>query len=79
MTQRLLLDVNEVAEALGCGRTYVYELIRTGRLHTVKLGRLTKVSLAQLEEFVTHATTTNVYNEGVATSSCSGGRCRRCP
>jgi hypothetical protein len=39
---------------------------------------LTKVSLAQLEEFIAHATTTSVYNEGVTTSSGGGGRCGRC-
>jgi hypothetical protein len=38
----------------------------------------TKVSIAQLEEFVPHTATTTLYNDGVATSSCSGGRCRRC-
>ena len=49
---KLLLDVREVGEALGCGKTYVYELIARGDLLTVKLGRLTRVPAASLAEFV---------------------------
>ena len=51
-TARLLLDVREVGEALGCGKTYVYELIARGELLTVKLGRRTKIPAACLAEFV---------------------------
>lgn len=49
---KLLLDVLEVGEALGCGKTYVYELIARGELLTVKLGRLTRIPAASLAEFV---------------------------
>ena len=49
---RLLLDVREVGEALGCGKTYVYELIARGQLRTVKLGRLTRIPADALAEFV---------------------------
>ena len=49
---RLLLDVREVCEALGCGKTYVYELIARDELLTVKLGRLTRIPVASLVEFV---------------------------
>lgn len=49
---RLLLDVREVGEALGCGKTYVYELIARGELPTVKLGRLTRIPAFALAEFV---------------------------
>ena len=52
MTQRLLLNVNEVASLLGCGRTYVYGMIQRGELPVVKLGRLTRVPMSELEEFV---------------------------
>jgi len=48
----LLLTVREVAERLGCGRTFVYELISTGELETVKLGRLRRVPVAALDALV---------------------------
>lgn len=51
-TTKLLLDVREVGEALGCGKTFVYELIARGELRPVKLGRLTKIPAACLAEFV---------------------------
>ena len=47
--ERLLLTVDEVAEALGCGRTLVYELIRRGDLSSIKLGRLTRVPIASMD------------------------------
>jgi len=48
----LLLSVREVAERLGCGRTFVYELISSGQLETVKLGRLRRVPVAALDALV---------------------------
>lgn len=44
--------MREVCEALGCGKTYVYELIAREELLTVKLGRLTKIPAVCLAEFV---------------------------
>ncbi|MHB1526452.1 MAG: helix-turn-helix domain-containing protein [Candidatus Dormibacteria bacterium] len=52
MTEKLLLDVNEVASLLGCGRTYVYGMIQRGELPVVKLGRLTKVPRLAVDEYV---------------------------
>ena len=52
MSQRLLLSVNEVASVLGCGRTYVYGMIQRGELPVVKLGRLTRVPVSEVEEFI---------------------------
>ncbi len=48
----LLLTVRETAARLGCGRTFVYELISTGELETVKLGRLRRVPVAALDALV---------------------------
>jgi excisionase family DNA binding protein len=50
--EKLLLDVGEVGYALGCGRSLVFRLIATGELRTVKLGRLTRIPLGEVEEFV---------------------------
>jgi excisionase family DNA binding protein len=48
----LLLTITDVAERLGCGRTFVYELIRSGELETVKLGRLRRVPVAALDAWI---------------------------
>jgi excisionase family DNA binding protein len=50
----LLLTVREAAERLGCGRTFVYELISAGELEMVKLGRLRRVPVAALDALVEH-------------------------
>ena len=52
MTERLLLDVREVAALLGCGRTLVYGMIQRGELPVVKLGRLTRIPVSALADFV---------------------------
>ena len=51
-SQRLLLRVPEVAKALGLGRTKVYELITTGELPVIRLGRAVRVSVAALQKWV---------------------------
>lgn len=52
MSDKLLLNVNEAASILGCGRTYVYGMIQRGELPVVKLGRLTRIPARALVEFV---------------------------
>ena len=47
-----LLRAEEVAEALGIGRTKVFELIRTGELLSVKLGSARRVSTSALAAYV---------------------------
>lgn len=51
-SQRLLLRVPEVAKALGLGRTKVYELIATGELPVIRLGRAVRVSVTALQKWV---------------------------
>lgn len=48
----LLYDVDETARALRLSRTLVYELIRSHRLRTVKLGRRRLVPVSALVEYV---------------------------
>ncbi len=52
MRPRLLLTVVEAAEVLGVGRSTMYELIRTGQVEVVHLGRCARVPTTALEEFV---------------------------
>lgn len=48
----LLLTPEVAAERLSCGRTKVYELIRTGALESVKVGRLRRVPVDALNAYV---------------------------
>lgn len=47
-----LLKTNDVAEVLGIGRTKVYELLKSGELHSVRVGRLRRVPQAALEDYL---------------------------
>ncbi len=49
---RLLLTAEEVAQALGIGRSKVYELMASGQLRSVAIGRLRRVPAERLAEFV---------------------------
>lgn len=47
-----LLTVAETADTLRCGQTMVYQLIKDGRLASVKIGRRRLVRAAVVEEFI---------------------------
>ena len=49
---RVLLSVEDAAERLDIGRTMIYELIASGELATITIGRLRKVPVAEVNEFV---------------------------
>jgi excisionase family DNA binding protein len=50
--ERIAWSVEEVAGALGISRALIYELLRTGKLHSVKVGRRRLISRKHLEEFL---------------------------
>lgn len=50
--ERLLLSVVEAAERLGIGRTLMYELLGSGQVESVHVGRLHKVPVGALEAFI---------------------------
>ncbi|MBB6346092.1 excisionase family DNA binding protein [Nonomuraea muscovyensis] len=50
--ERRLLRVPEVMALLGLSRWQVYNLIRSGELESVKVGRSRRVPVAALDEFV---------------------------
>ena len=41
--ERMLLTAEEAAESLKVGRCKVYDLIRTGELESIKIGRLRRI------------------------------------
>ena len=49
---QVLITPEAAARALSLGRTTVYELIGTGRLRSVKIGRARRIPLAALDEYV---------------------------
>jgi excisionase family DNA binding protein len=49
---RVLLRPEEVATALGIGRTAVFELIRTGELRSVKIGKSRRIPTDAVYEYV---------------------------
>lgn len=44
--------VEDAARALGIGRTFVFQLIKEGRLKAVKIGRRTLIPVAECEAFL---------------------------
>jgi excisionase family DNA binding protein len=48
----LLLTALQAAEMLGIGRTTVYELIATGDLETVHIGRSTRIPADSVHAFI---------------------------
>ena len=50
--ERLLLSVVEAAQRLGIGRTLMYELLGSGRIESVHVGRLHKVPADALAAFI---------------------------
>lgn len=51
---KLLLTPVEAAQALGIGRTKVYELIAAGRLRSVRLDGCRRITREELAVFVAH-------------------------
>lgn len=49
---KLMLSPEEVAQALGVGRSKVYDLMRSDDLPSVKLGRTRRIRVADLETFI---------------------------
>lgn len=51
--QPRLLRVEEAARLLGIGRSLAYDLIRTGRLRSIKIGSRRLVPLTAIDEAIT--------------------------
>jgi len=44
--------VEQVAEMLHVGRDKIYYLLRTGQLHSIKIGKLRRITDQQLADFI---------------------------
>lgn len=53
---RLLHPIPDAANALGIGRSTLYELIASGEISTTKIGRRTLISQDELERYVSTLT-----------------------
>ena len=49
--ERVLLTAEEAAESLKVGRCKVYDLIRTGELESIKIGRLRRIPVSSVRSF----------------------------
>ncbi|WP_337974352.1 helix-turn-helix domain-containing protein [Cellulomonas sp. NTE-D12] len=49
---RLMLTIQEAADQLAISRTLCYQLIKSGSLATVRIGRLNRVPADELADFV---------------------------
>ena len=48
----ICVKVNDAARMIGVGRTKLYELIASGEIEAVKLGKSTRIMTARLHELV---------------------------
>ncbi|WP_328895254.1 excisionase family DNA-binding protein [Streptomyces sp. NBC_00236] len=55
----VLLTVEEAARRLGIGRTLCFRLIRTGQLESVPVGRLRRVPVDAVHDYVTRLRAAN--------------------
>jgi excisionase family DNA binding protein len=51
-TQPVLVTVDQMANMLSIGRTAAWELIRKGKIASVKIGRTRRVPIAAIQDFV---------------------------
>jgi excisionase family DNA binding protein len=52
LTESLLLTPEEAAQALRIGRTRLYEMLRTGELGSVRVGRSRRIARRDIEGYV---------------------------
>ena len=55
--EKVLLTPTEAAEALGIGRSKLYELMRAGVLESVRIGASRRVPTVALEQLITRLRT----------------------
>lgn len=56
MSERMLMRVEEVAQALGIGRSTVFEMIGRHELPVLRIGRLVRIPRHALDEWIAERT-----------------------
>lgn len=72
LSQRLLLRPEEAAAILGLGRSTIYELVRTGELPTVHIGRTTRIPARDLQSWIEQRRSVNGLGAGKSNSTHTG-------
>lgn len=72
--QPMLMRVSEVAHELQLARSFVYELIQSGQLPAVRIGRSVRVPRAELEAWVRERAEVNDHYQYQAVSPGRGSR-----
>jgi excisionase family DNA binding protein len=54
---KVLLTIDEAAQALSIGRTLLYELLMRKQIASIKVGRVRRVPLAAIDAYVTRQLT----------------------
>jgi excisionase family DNA binding protein len=54
--QRLLYTTDNAGAILGVGRTTIYQLIQSGELKSVKIGRSRRIPAAALQDYINKLT-----------------------
>ena len=52
LVEPICVRVNDAARMIGVGRTKLYELISSGELETIKIGKATRITTASLHELI---------------------------
>jgi excisionase family DNA binding protein len=50
--RRIVLTIEEAAQALGIGRTLMYALVMSGEVESVRIGRLRRIPIDALDLYV---------------------------
>lgn len=48
----VLLSIEDLQDILGIGRTKAYELIRSGQIRSIRIGRLVRISKSDLLDYL---------------------------
>lgn len=58
----ICIRVNDAARMIGVGRTKLYELISSGELEAIKIGKATRITTASLYDLVRRQSASNSSN-----------------
>ncbi|NQT74669.1 MAG: helix-turn-helix domain-containing protein [Chloroflexi bacterium] len=61
---KLLLKVSEAGEYIQCGRSRMYEMIATGEIPSIRIGKSIRIPVKALNEFVENRSQAGVANNG---------------